>query len=148
MARKVYTGFRLPPRGLESLPLTWQTPMNYKLKWHKEPSPEKEENFPDTKSLKTLPTRESLRQEWGSSLLLLTTTSTVLKIWLRWDNIRIMMTAWLQLIYDLKCANPRARVSVKLVSEAGVGIIASGVVKGNADHLTISGHDGGTGASR
>nr|CDJ87182.1 Glutamate synthase and FAD-dependent pyridine nucleotide-disulphide oxidoreductase domain containing protein [Haemonchus contortus] len=52
-----------------------------------------------------------------------------------------------QLIYDLKCANPEARVSVKLVSEAGVGIIASGVVKGNADHLTISGHDGGTGAS-
>lgn len=52
-----------------------------------------------------------------------------------------------QLIYDLKCANPAARVSVKLVSEAGVGIIASGVVKGNADHLTISGHDGGTGAS-
>ncbi|KHJ97106.1 glutamate synthase central domain protein [Oesophagostomum dentatum] len=52
-----------------------------------------------------------------------------------------------QLIYDLKCANPEARVSVKLVSEAGVGIIASGVVKGNADHVTISGHDGGTGAS-
>ncbi|KAJ1362991.1 hypothetical protein KIN20_022733 [Parelaphostrongylus tenuis] len=52
-----------------------------------------------------------------------------------------------QLIYDLKCANPQARISVKLVSEAGVGIIASGVVKGNADHLTISGHDGGTGAS-
>ncbi|VDM52133.1 unnamed protein product [Angiostrongylus costaricensis] len=52
-----------------------------------------------------------------------------------------------QLIYDLKCANPQARVSVKLVSEAGVGIIASGVVKGNADHVTISGHDGGTGAS-
>ena len=52
-----------------------------------------------------------------------------------------------QLIYDLKCANPRARVSVKLVSEAGVGIVAAGVAKGNADHITISGHDGGTGAS-
>ncbi|CAD6188849.1 unnamed protein product [Caenorhabditis auriculariae] len=52
-----------------------------------------------------------------------------------------------QLIYDLKCANPVARVSVKLVSEAGVGIIASGVAKGNADHITVSGHDGGTGAS-
>ncbi|CAB3410198.1 unnamed protein product [Caenorhabditis bovis] len=52
-----------------------------------------------------------------------------------------------QLIYDLKCANPVARVSVKLVSEAGVGIIASGVAKGLADHITISGHDGGTGAS-
>lgn len=53
-----------------------------------------------------------------------------------------------QLIYDLKCANPLARISVKLVSEAGVGIIASGCVKGGADHITISGHDGGTGASR
>lgn len=52
-----------------------------------------------------------------------------------------------QLIYDLKCANPKARVSVKLVSEAGVGIVAAGVAKGNADHITISGHDGGTGAS-
>uniref|UniRef100_A0A0K0EY38 glutamate synthase (NADH) n=1 Tax=Strongyloides venezuelensis TaxID=75913 RepID=A0A0K0EY38_STRVS len=52
-----------------------------------------------------------------------------------------------QLIYDLKCANPKARVSVKLVSEAGVGIVAAGVAKGNADHIVISGHDGGTGAS-
>lgn len=45
-------------------------------------------------------------------------------------------------------ANPDARISVKLVSEAGVGVIASGVVKGHADHVLISGHDGGTGASR
>ena len=53
-----------------------------------------------------------------------------------------------QLIYDLKCSNPRARVSVKLVSETGVGIVASGVAKARADHILISGHDGGTGASR
>ena len=53
-----------------------------------------------------------------------------------------------QLIYDLKCSNPAARVSVKLVSEVGVGIIASGVAKAKADHILISGHDGGTGASR
>ncbi|KAK2733202.1 glutamate synthase [NADH] [Myotisia sp. PD_48] len=53
-----------------------------------------------------------------------------------------------QLIYDLKCANPRARVSVKLVSEVGVGVVASGVAKAKADHILISGHDGGTGASR
>ncbi|CAL9730911.1 glutamate synthase [NADH] [Monosporozyma unispora] len=53
-----------------------------------------------------------------------------------------------QLIYDLKCANPIAEVSVKLVSEVGVGIIASGVAKAKADHITISGHDGGTGAAR
>ncbi|POS86015.1 glutamate synthase [Erysiphe pulchra] len=53
-----------------------------------------------------------------------------------------------QLIYDLKCSNPRARISVKLVSETGVGVVASGVAKAKADHLLISGHDGGTGASR
>ncbi len=52
-----------------------------------------------------------------------------------------------QLIYDLRCANPTASVSVKLVAEVGVGTVASGVAKANADHLTISGHDGGTGAS-
>jgi glutamate synthase (NADPH/NADH) len=45
-------------------------------------------------------------------------------------------------------SNPGARISVKLVSEAGVGVVASGVVKGHADHVLISGHDGGTGASR
>jgi glutamate synthase domain-containing protein 2/glutamate synthase domain-containing protein 1/glutamate synthase domain-containing protein 3 len=52
-----------------------------------------------------------------------------------------------QLIHDLRCANPRARISVKLVAEAGVGTVAAGVAKAGADHLTISGHDGGTGAS-
>lgn len=53
-----------------------------------------------------------------------------------------------QLIYDLKCSSPRSRVSVKLVSETGVGIVAAGVAKAKADHILISGHDGGTGASR
>ena len=52
-----------------------------------------------------------------------------------------------QLIYDLRCANPRAQVSVKLVSEVGVGTVAAGVAKANADHVLIAGHDGGTGAS-
>ena len=52
-----------------------------------------------------------------------------------------------QLIYDLKCANPEARVSVKLVSEAGVGTIAAGVAKAHADIVVISGFDGGTGAA-
>ncbi|MBK8070014.1 MAG: glutamate synthase large subunit [Rhodanobacteraceae bacterium] len=52
-----------------------------------------------------------------------------------------------QLIYDLKEINPEALVSVKLVSHAGVGTIAAGVVKAYADLITISGHDGGTGAS-
>jgi glutamate synthase domain-containing protein 2/glutamate synthase domain-containing protein 1/glutamate synthase domain-containing protein 3 len=52
-----------------------------------------------------------------------------------------------QLIYDLRAANPRARVSVKLVSEVGVGTVAAGVAKANADHVVIAGHDGGTGAS-
>ncbi len=52
-----------------------------------------------------------------------------------------------QLIHDLKNANPSARVSVKLVAEVGVGTVAAGVAKAKADHITISGHDGGTGAS-
>jgi glutamate synthase (NADPH/NADH) large chain/glutamate synthase (ferredoxin) len=52
-----------------------------------------------------------------------------------------------QLIYDLRCANPAAQVSVKLVSEVGVGTVAAGVSKANADRVLISGHDGGTGAS-
>ncbi|MFO8063440.1 MAG: glutamate synthase large subunit [Spirochaetota bacterium] len=52
-----------------------------------------------------------------------------------------------QLIFDLKNANPTSRVSVKLVSEVGVGTIAAGVSKGHADHILISGQDGGTGAS-
>ncbi|HEY4348551.1 MAG TPA: glutamate synthase large subunit [Gaiellaceae bacterium] len=52
-----------------------------------------------------------------------------------------------QLIYDLRCANPKAQISVKLVSEMGVGTVAAGVAKCNADHVLIAGHDGGTGAS-
>ncbi len=52
-----------------------------------------------------------------------------------------------QLIYDLRCANPKARVSVKLVAEVGVGTVAAGVAKAGADHVLISGHEGGTGAA-
>ena len=52
-----------------------------------------------------------------------------------------------QLIHDLKNVNPAADVSVKLVSEVGVGTIAAGVAKAKADHVVIAGHDGGTGAS-
>ncbi len=52
-----------------------------------------------------------------------------------------------QLIYDLKNVNPIADISVKLVSEVGVGTVAAGVAKARADHITISGFDGGTGAS-
>ncbi|HEX4327404.1 MAG TPA: glutamate synthase-related protein, partial [Burkholderiales bacterium] len=52
-----------------------------------------------------------------------------------------------QLIHDLKNANSRASISVKLVSEVGVGTVAAGVAKAKADHVVIAGHDGGTGAS-
>ncbi|MEX2196632.1 MAG: glutamate synthase large subunit [Thermoleophilaceae bacterium] len=52
-----------------------------------------------------------------------------------------------QLIFDLRCANPAASVSVKLVAEVGVGTVAAGVAKANSDHVVIAGHDGGTGAS-
>ena len=53
-----------------------------------------------------------------------------------------------QLLYDLRHSNPSARLSVKLVSETGVGVVASGVVKAGAQHVLISGHDGGTGAAK
>ncbi len=52
-----------------------------------------------------------------------------------------------QLIFDLESVNPQAAISVKLVSEIGVGTVAAGVAKAHADHVTISGEDGGTGAS-
>ncbi len=52
-----------------------------------------------------------------------------------------------QLIHDLKNTNPKAGISVKLVSEVGVGTVAAGVAKAHADHILVSGHDGGTGAS-
>jgi glutamate synthase (NADPH/NADH) large chain len=52
-----------------------------------------------------------------------------------------------QLIHDLKCVNPTASISVKLVAESGVGTVATGVAKAKADHVVIAGHDGGTGAS-
>jgi len=52
-----------------------------------------------------------------------------------------------QLIYDLKATNPKARISVKLVSEVGIGTVAAGVAKAHADMILVSGHDGGTGAS-
>jgi len=52
-----------------------------------------------------------------------------------------------QLIHDLKCANPVGNVSVKLVSEVGVGVVAAGVAKAKADHIVVSGGDGGTGAA-
>src|ERR1700741_573662 len=52
-----------------------------------------------------------------------------------------------QLIFDLKNANPLARISVKLVAEVGVGTVAAGVSKAHADVILISGYDGGTGAS-
>jgi glutamate synthase (NADPH) large chain len=52
-----------------------------------------------------------------------------------------------QLIFDLKNANRASRISVKLVSEAGVGTVAAGVAKAHADHILVAGHDGGTGAS-
>jgi len=53
-----------------------------------------------------------------------------------------------QLIHDLKNVNSKARISVKLVSEVGVGTVAAGVSKAHADHVTIAGYDGGTAQAR
>ena len=59
----------------------------------------------------------------------------------------IPLRIWHSLIYDLKNANRNARISVKLVSEAGVGTVAAGVAKAGAQVILISGYDGGTGAA-
>ena len=61
--------------------------------------------------------------------------------------ISIQLKIFHNLIFDLKNVNPEAKISVKLVSESGVGTIAAGVTKAGADLITISGYEGGTGAS-
>ena len=62
-------------------------------------------------------------------------------------EIRLSFEDLAELIHDLKNVQPKARISVKLVSEVGVGTVAAGVSKAHADHVTIAGYDGGTGAS-
>ncbi len=65
----------------------------------------------------------------------------------RWLRARYSIEDLAQLIFDLKQVNPDAQVSVKLVSEPGIGTIATGVAKAYADLITVSGYDGGTAAS-
>ena len=110
------------------------TPTSCRSRSRKAPSPAKAASCPAARSTTTSPASATRRPAWASSARRRTTTST---------RSRISK----QLIHDLKNANPSARVSVKLVSEVGVGTIAAGVAKGYADHILISGDTGGTGAS-
>ena len=100
----------------------------------KGPNPERGANCRDTRSMRRLPRCAIRRQVWG--LISPPPHHDIYSI----EDIA-------QLIHDLKNVNPAARVSVKLVSEVGVGTVAAGVAKARSDHVTISGYEGGTGAS-
>ncbi|KAJ8958827.1 hypothetical protein NQ318_019589 [Aromia moschata] len=119
----------------ESPPPTWLTRTTCRSRWRRARSPAKVANFPGTYKVTTdiAKTRHSVP---GVGLISPPPHHDIYSI----EDLA-------ELIYDLKCANPMARISVKLVSEVGVGVVASGVAKGKAEHIVVSGHDGGTGAS-
>ena len=120
--------------GSGSRPTTWSTPTSCRSRWRRARSLARAGSSPATRSTSTSP---SIRHSTpGVGLISPPPHHDIYSI----EDLK-------QLIYDLRCANPRASVSVKLVSEVGVGTVAAGVAKANADHVTISGGDGGTGAS-
>ena len=107
--------------------------MNCRSRWPRAPSPAKEASSPATRSTRT---SASCHSTPGVGLVSPPPHHDIYSI----EDLA-------QLIHDLKNANPAARVSVKLVSEVGVGTVATGVAKAKADHILISGDNGGTGAS-
>ena len=111
-----------------------RTPTSCRSRWRRARSPARAASCPATRSTTTSPACASRRP--GVGLISPPPHHDIYSI----EDLK-------QLIYDLRCANPAARVSVKLVAEVGVGTVAAGVAKANADHVLISGHDGGTGAS-
>ena len=108
--------------------------MNCRSKWHRAPNPEKADNLPGHKV-----------DDWIGRVRHSTPGVGLISPPPHHDIYSIEDLA--QLIFDLKNANRAARISVKLVSKAGVGTIAAGVAKAKADVVLIAGHDGGTGAS-
>ncbi len=115
-------------------PLSEQCPANYRSKWPRVPNPAKVVSCPALKWTTGSAAPVTRRPAW----VLISPPP-------HHDIYSIEDLA--QLIFDLKNANREARISVKLVSEAGVGTVATGVAKAHADHILISGYDGGTGAS-
>ena len=123
------------PRAASASPAsTSSTPTTSRSRWPRAPSPARAASCPATRCTRGSPRPGTPRRASASSARRRTTTSTPSRI-------------STQLIHDLKNSNPRARVHVKLVAEVGVGTVAAGVSKANADVVLISGHDGGTGAS-
>ncbi len=115
-------------------PLPGQLPTSCRSRWPRAPSPAKAASSPATRS--TISSPRFATRSPGVGLISPPPHHDIYSI----EDLA-------QLIHDLKNANDRARISVKLVAEVGVGTIAAGVSKAKADVVLISGHDGGTGAS-
>ena len=125
---------RSPRAASASPPNTWRAPSRSRSRWRRARSPAKAASSPATRCPST--SRELRYSTPGVELISPPPHHDIYSI----EDLA-------QLIHDLKNANPQASISVKLVSEVGVGTVAAGVAKAKADHVTISGHDGGTGAS-
>ena len=122
-------------RGASASPATtWSTPTSCRSRWPRARSPARAASCPGARSI-----------PWIAKVRYSTPGVGLISPPPHHDIYSIEDLA--QLIHDLKNANPRARISVKLVAEVGVGTIAAGVAKAHADVVLISGHDGGTGAS-
>ena len=125
---------RWRPGASASPPSTWRRPTRSRSRWRRVPSPARAASCPATRCPST--SRKLRYSVPGVGLISPPPHHDIYSI----EDLA-------QLIHDLKNANPRASISVKLVSEVGVGTVAAGVAKAKADHVTIAGHDGGTGAS-
>ena len=132
--RRTAPSSRSPRAASASRATTWSTPGNCRSRWPRAPSPAKAASFPATRSIRGSP-RCAIRRP-ASGLISPPPHHDIYSI----EDLA-------ELIHDLKNANHDARISVKLVSEVGVGTIAAGVAKAHADVVLISGYDGGTGAS-
>ena len=118
------------PRGASaSPPNIWSTPTTSRSRWRRAPSPAKAASCPATRSTRT--SRAVRHSTPGVGLISPPPHHDIYSI----EDLA-------QLIHDLKNVNPEARISVKLVSEVGVGTVAAGVAKARADHVTISGYRG------
>ena len=125
---------RSPPAASASPASTWSTRTTSRSRWPRAPSPARAASSPGTRSTRGSPRCATPRP--GVGLISPPPHHDIYSI----EDLA-------QLIHDLKNANPRARISVKLVSEVGVGTVAAGVAKAHSDVVLISGHDGGTGAA-
>ena len=125
---------RWPPRASASRPPTWSTPTCCRSRSRRAPSPARAASCPATRS--TSRSRACATRRPASGLISPPPHHDIYSI----EDLA-------QLIHDLRCVNPTAEISVKLVALAGVGTVAAGVAKAGADHIVIAGMDGGTGAS-